>query len=130
MTISTGLYQMAMRMLYREGQSAFLHQVDMSGGTYNYATGINTPVADVVTPVRIILLDFAILANGLQPKPNSLIESNDKQCYMSAETFPRHPSPVGDYIVDSVGNKWTIKLVKEYNLTGAQPIMFDLLVRK
>lgn len=130
MSISNGLYLMAQKMLAREGQSATLYQVDTDASDYDPSTGLNTPSAPLQTPVKIILLDFAILANGLQPKPNTLIEANDKQCYMSAEVFPKHPSPVGDYLVDSSGNRWAIKLVKEYNLNGSQAIMFDLLVRK
>jgi hypothetical protein len=111
----------------REGKDAQIVQVGKDG-TYDPTTGSYSDT-DVTTACRIIMFDFALLTNGVQTKAGTLIEANDKQVYMTAPLLVGKPSATGDYLLIN-GKQWRIMLIKEYNPTTSQTIMYDLLVRK
>ena len=135
MSISTALYNGTVKpMMAKDGCDATLVQIDKSGGDYDVETGTNTPGTPVQTQVRIMLFDFALLSNGIQTKTGTLIEANDKECYMDVRYYTNtnlasHPSPTGDYLIIN-GEQWAIKLVKEDNPSQSFTIKYNLLLRK
>ncbi len=63
----------------------------------------------------------------------TLIEANDKQCYMDAKAtngtdISRAVSAVDHLVID--GETWRVMNVKEYNPSGSYTIMYDLMLRK
>lgn len=128
----SNLYRMVYNILRREGTTATLTQLAASG-TYDPTTSSYTPAASVTTSVKVVLLDYSASQNGTYVNENTLIQANDKQCYMDAKIngvdLATKPSPAGDTIT-AAGQTYRILNVKEYNPTGAYTIMYDLLLRK
>lgn len=118
----------------REGQTVTISLIDDTG-VYDPDTSEVVLDDPVEHTTKAIFLDFAILANGLQTKGGGTIEMNDKQVYLlpidttTKEVFSRKPSPAGDTITDASGKVWRIVLIKEYNTSGSNTIMYDMLVR-
>ena len=131
-SMSRNLLRMATKILSREGQLCELKFKDLNG-TYDPNTGTNVRLPDVVKDVKIAFLGYSSLSSGIFAKANSLIEDYNNVVYISAvdtagAVFPRCPSPSGDVIVDTSGTEWRIVLVKEYNPSGSQTIMYEALV--
>ena len=131
-SMSLNLLRMATTILAREGQTCELRFKDLNG-TYDPNTGTNVRLPDIVKIAKVAFLGYSSLSSGLFAKANSLIEDYNNVVYISAvdttgNTYPRVPSPSGDVIVDAAGTEWRIVLVKEYNPSGSQTIMYEALV--
>lgn len=132
--LSSDMIPMVRDVVNREGQIVTLSLIDDTG-VYNPDTSEVVLDDPVEHTTKAIFLDFAILANGLQTKGGGTIEMNDKQVYLlpidttTKEVFSRKPSPAGDTITDVNGKVWRIVLIKEYNPSGSNTIMYDMLVR-
>ena len=132
--LSTTLAPMVVSILAREGQTATLSQAAReSETTYTPSTG--EVVGDIASTcsVKIILLDYGLVSNGLQSKAGTTITLDDKQCYMSpydvdGNAFPKDVMPNDRLIVN--GTTWNIITIKEYNPSGSSPIMYDLLIKR
>lgn len=135
MGYSQNLYSIVKNILGREGQSATLvQQPKGTQGTYDVETGVFTGSAPVSTTVKVVVLDYALITNGKVVSNNTLIESNDKECYMDAKSslgvdLASKPSPTGDTLVIN-GETWRIMNVKEVNPSGSYTVMYNLLLRK
>jgi len=128
MSMQNNLYRMVHGILAREGMTASLTQLGV-GGVYDPATSSYTPSASVVTPIRVALLDYSNIANGLTTHGNTLVESGDKQAYADGHSLTTKISPTGDTI--TIGTEvWRIMSVREYNVTTTFSILYDLLLRK
>lgn len=138
MSLSSDLYSVVSSVLSKTGFTATLVQESETGSVYNPLTGENTPPTAVSTNVRVVVMDYALTSNGLQTKIGTLIEANDKQCYMDVKstagvalTIP--VSPNGDKLVIASGpfaGTWRIMNVKQYNPSGNSAIAYDLQLRK
>lgn len=131
-SMSRNLLRMATKILSREGQLCELKFKDLNG-TYDPNTGTNVRLPDVVKSVKVAFLGYSNLSNGLSTETNSVIEAYNNVVYISAvdtagAVLPRCPSPSGDVIVDASGTEWRIVLIKEYNPSGSQTIMYEALV--
>ena len=131
-SMSTNLLRMATQILSREGQTCELKFKDING-VYDPNTGTNTRLPDDVRTVKIAFLGYSNISNGLSTTTNSVIEAYNNVVYISARdtsgnVYPRIPSPTGDVIVDASGTEWRIVLIKEYNPSGSQTIMYEALV--
>ena len=131
MSMQYSLYRTVYLMLQREGTTATLTQ--LSPGTYDPATGTNTPDSSVVTTVQALFLDYSAMT-GSETRPGTIIERGDKQCYLNAKSsagvdLATKPSPAGDTITIN-GVVWRIIDAKEINPTQSYTIMWDLLLRK
>lgn len=126
------LYRMVYSMLQREGTTATLTQQSTTG-TYDPTTSSYTPGTPTTTTVKVVLLDYSASQNGTYVNENTLIQANDKQCYMDAKVngvdLVKKPSPAGDTLTVN-GETYRIMNCKEYNPTGSYTIMWDLLLRK
>lgn len=134
MGYSQNLYSIVKNVLGREGQPATLVQQAKGGSTYDPDTAENVPAAPTQSPVRVILLDYALITNGTVSRTNSLIEADDKECYMDAKDalgndLVDKPSPTGDTLIVG-GVTWRIMNVKEVNPNGSYTVMYNLLLRK
>lgn len=130
---SSSLSGMAQRVISREGVTVSLYQLD-NITNYDPSTGLNTTSTPVLTQIKAAFLDYPSLSYGLMTRNGNLIEVNDKQVYMSpldinGNALTKKLSSGGDYVIDPSGKKWRIVNVKEYNLTGSCPIMYELQVR-
>ena len=128
MAILDQLATMAQQMVNSEGQNVSVTFV--TTGTYNPAT---SSVANTTTTIacKAIFLDFAIEGHGDTTYNGTLIEKGDREVYLPHYSgFPRKVNPGIDYIVDAAGIKWRIIQVKSNNPTGANEILYKLLVRK
>lgn len=131
-SMSINLLRMATKTLTREGQTCELRFKDVNGA-YDPNTGTNVRLPDDVRTVKIAFLGYSNLSNGLAADKNSVIEAYNNVVYISARdtsgnVYPRTPSPSGDVIIDSSGTEWRIVLIKEYNPSGSQTIMYEALV--
>lgn len=131
-SMSINLLRMATQILSREGQTCSLRFKDING-TYDPNTGTNVRLPDDVRTVKITFLGYSNISDGLSATTNSVIESYNNVVYISAKdtsgnVYPRTPSPSGDVIVDASGTEWRIVLIKEFNPSGAQTIMYEALV--
>ena len=131
MGLSTNLAAMAKRKITREGQSCTVYFMDKSADDYDPSTGTNTPSAPVAVASKIAILDLNYESKGSSTYFNTLIEDGDMEGYlMPADGFPRDPDPTGDYVVDSKGVKWRIKVCKGNNPSGSLEIMYRLMLRR
>ncbi len=134
MSFSTNLYSVVKNVMAKGSQTATLVQEQKSTeGSYNPDTGEFTKATATSTTVRVVLIDYALTSNGLQTKSGTLIEANDKQCYMDAKAtngtdISRAVSAVDHLVID--GETWRVMNVKEYNPSGSYTIMYDLMLRK
>lgn len=130
MAILSALKAMADRVIASEGQQVAVYFVTKNDEDYDPTVGDTTPTITSVAS-NAIFLDLGLISNGMMTKAGTLVEMEDKECYLShAAGFPRTPSPTGDYIVDANGDKWRIAVVKQNNPSGSLEIMYKLLCKK
>ena len=114
----------------REGQSCSVTFVDNTE-TYDPSTGTNSAATAVTVSSKVVLLDFALESLGTRTYNGTLIETGDKEFYLTKQTsFPRDPNPSSDYLTDASGVKWLFKIVKNNNPTGTDEVMLQGLVRR
>lgn len=83
-------------------------------------------------PVRVIVMDFALISNGTLTDKGTLVISSDKQVYMDMTQSdgtqpPIKPQANGFKLI--VGTTtYRITVVKEYNPSTQRTIMYDLKV--
>lgn len=129
-SLSANLYSVVKNTMTRTGTDATL--VIPSGiQSYDPSTGTVTE-ADVTYPVRVIVMDFALISNGTLTDRGTLITSTDKQVFMDA-TQSDGSQPTQPILADGcklvVGSTtYRITVVKQYNPTTTASIMFDLKV--
>lgn len=81
-------------------------------------------------PVRVILMDFALISNGTLTDKGTLVTSSDKQVYMDMTQVDGTQPPIkleanGFKLV--VGTTtYRISVVKQYNPSTSRTIMYDL----
>lgn len=81
-------------------------------------------------PVRVIVMDFALISNGTLTDKGTLITSSDKQVYMDMTQADGTQPPITlesngfRLVVGSV--TYRITVVKQYNPSTTQTIMYDL----
>jgi hypothetical protein len=125
---------MAQRLLAQEGSTSTLYFVDEDGGGYDPDTGTSTNSAAVAASCKTIFLDLIQMDRGDGSYSKELLEKSDKEVYLSPQpvtgTYPRSPNAIGDYLVDSEGVKWRVTFVKTYNPSGANVILYKLLVKR
>lgn len=122
------LLRMVRSILAREGVDATLVQPSTTG-VYNPATGAYTPATPATNTIRVALVDFGNITNGLTTHNGTLIEAGDKQAYADGHSLTTKISPTGDTL--TIGTTtWRIMSVREYNVTGSYSILYDLLLRK
>lgn len=125
---------MVIRRLAKEGKTVTLSQPPREEDvTYNPTTGDVTGGTTSTCSVKALILDFALVSNGLQSKAGTVISIDDKECYLSpvdtnGTAFPKQLRPNDKLTID--GHNWTIVTIKEYDLTGSNPIMYKLLIKR
>ncbi len=128
-SFTANLYSVVKNVMARTGGNAFL-LVDTAGG-YDPATDTDTLVTTEY-PVRICIFDFALIRNGNLAQKDTLISMNDKQVFLDdmqsdGNRLPFRITPTGMRL--RVGTDvYRITVVKEYNPTGNERIMYDLKV--
>ena len=122
---------MTQKFLNREGQTVTVYFVDNSVDDYNPSTGTNTPSTDTSVVTKAVLLPFLFETRGDTTYSGTLIEKEDRECYLSTKVaFPRQPNGAGDYLIDAEGTKWRILVSKPHNPSGVLEIMYKLLLRR
>jgi hypothetical protein len=125
---------MSARLIATEGSTSTLYFVDEDGSGYNPDTGTSTNSATVASICKTVFLDLIQLDRGDGSYSKELLEKSDKEVYLSPKpvtgTYPRHPNAIGDYLVDAAGLKWHVTFVKSYNPSGANVILYKLLVKR
>lgn len=85
---------------------------------------------EVEYPVRVIVLDFALISNGLLTDKGTLVTSSDKQVYMDMTQSDGSQPPIkleANGFRLKVGTTiYRIAVVKEYNPSTQHTIMYDL----
>lgn len=108
--------------------------VQTANGEYDPATGTVTPVV-TQTPVQAILMDLTLSSNGLSTRFGTLVEQGDKQLLVR----PPHKATEGATPMDinSASDKvlvhgveYKVVTFKEINPTGADPLVYDLYIRR
>ena len=131
MGVLNNLKAMADKMIAAEGQAVVVYFVNNTGNSYDPSTGTNTSDSPIGINSRAVLLNYALESTGKTTYNNSLIEKDDRECYLSWKAdFPRDPSPASDYLVDSSGTQWAIVTVKHNNPSGSCEIMYNLQLRR
>lgn len=131
-SLSANMYSVVKNVMARTGVSATL--ICPSGGnTYDPNTSTVT-YSEVEYPVRVIVMDFALITNGLVVEKNSLISSNDKQVYMDATqsngSQPALPVTANGCKLRVGSKEYRITVVKQYNPSTLSTIMYDLKVEE
>lgn len=77
--LSDNLTPMVLRVLAREGKTVTLVQpARQEELTYDPSTGETSVVADSTCSVKAVVLDFALVSNGMQSKAGTTITIDDK----------------------------------------------------
>lgn len=103
-------------------------------GVYDPSTG-SVASLPVETGVEGILMDLMLKANGLSVKYDTLVLAGDKEFFLRPPhktygwTTPVTIVPAVDKIKVG-GITYTILVVKEYDPTGADPILYSLYLRR
>lgn len=132
--LSDNLTPMVLRVLAREGKTVMLVQpARQEELTYDPSTGETSVVADSTCSVKAVVLDFALVSNGMQSKAGTTITIDDKECYLSpldvnGAAFPKTLRPNDKILFGS--ETWNILTIKEYNPSGSSPIMYKLLIKR
>lgn len=129
MSLSANLKKIVTSVMAKTGTDATL--ICPSVGVYDYDT--NSVVSTPVTyPVRVIVMDFALISNGALADKNTLIASSDKQVYMdmtqSDGTQPHITLESTGYSLQVGSTTYRITVVKQYNPSTSSCIMYDLKV--
>ena len=130
MSFSSNLKSIVTDIMAQTGTAATL-VCPAQNSTYDPATGENTSV-ETTYPVRVIVMDFALISNGILTDKGTLVTSSDKQVYMDATQADGTQPPVNiqsngfKLIVGSV--TYRITVVKQYNPSTTETIMYDLKV--
>jgi hypothetical protein len=108
--------------------------IKQADGEYDPATGT---VSSVITqvPVEAILMDLTLNSNGLSTRFNTLVVAGDKQLIVRPpnKTDPAAPALSINTATDRVlvnGIEYKLVTFKEVNPTGADPVLFDLYIRR
>lgn len=103
-------------------------------GSYNPATSEYSSV-QVDTPCKAILLDLTRDQSGLSRKFGTLMLAGDKELYLlppeKADTLasPLVIDTTNDRVVVN-GVQYKVENMKEINPNGANPIVYDLMLRR
>ena len=132
--LHTRLAPMVAKTLAREGVTAILSQPPReSERTYNPSTGEMTGGTTATCSVKIVMLDFGLVSNGLQSKAGTTISIDDKEVYLSpldvnGAAFPKTLMPNDKLTIGS--EVWNILTIKEYAPNTVNNIMYKLLVKR
>lgn len=116
-------------------ESGFIaYYVRQADGEYDPATG-TVPVTTSQRPVQAILMDLTLNSNGLSTRFGTLVVSGDKQLLVRPphKTYPTDPKLAINTATDRVlvnGLEYKIVTFKEINPTGADPVLYDLYIRR
>lgn len=129
MSFSSNLKSVVKRVMARTGTNATL--ICPSVGSYDYDTNTVTAV-EATYPVRVIVMDFALISDGTLADKNTLDTSSNKQVYMDMTQADGSQPPI---ILQSNGFRlqigtttYRITVVKQYNPSTQATIMYDLKV--
>jgi hypothetical protein len=110
----------------------FATYVQRVNGGYDTATGENTIIATEI-PIRAILMDLTLRANGLGDIPGTLIQEGDKELYVQPPNKNIYQAitvnPASD-VVKINGTEYKIVTMKEINTTGSDATLYCLYIRK
>lgn len=130
MSFSSNLKSIVTDIMAQTGTDATL-VCPAQNPTYDPATGENTSV-ETTYPVRVIVMDFALISNGILTDKGTLVTSSDKQVYMDTTQADGTQPPVSiqangfKLIVGST--TYRITVVKKYDPSTTSAIMYDLKV--
>lgn len=112
---------MALDLITEFGQPVALR--DTVKGSYNPATGANTPDTVSERTAQGILLDFT----GQEFQANSLIKTGDKKLKIAASGLATPPTLLSKVVIQ--GKTWSIvPPLKDINPAGT-PLLYELQVR-
>lgn len=132
--LHTSLAPMVAKALSREGVTATLSQPPReSERTYDPSTGDTTGGSTATCSVKIVMLDFGLISNGLQSKAGTNISIDDKEVYLSpldvnGTAFPKVLMPNDKLTIGS--EVWNILTIKEYAPNTVNNIMYKLLIKR
>jgi hypothetical protein len=120
--------------IFREFPILIAQYKTYTDGPYNPDTG---SVSQTVTStdVEAIMMDLTLQSNGLSTKFGTLVIAGDKELFVRPrhKTNPTKPimaiNPATDRVVVN-GITYKIVTFKEINPTGADPILYDLYLRR
>ena len=122
--LAENLYTIVNEVLARVGTDAVLS--DPSGSDYDPETGEVIPITTDY-PVRVAVMDFALISNGGLVDKNSLRASQDKQVYLDGRNLP-FKIQANKHTLTAGGTTYRITVIKEYNPSLESHIMYDLKV--
>ncbi len=94
---------------------------------YNpYTSGVSP--SEVVYDVQAIVFDYTNKQEGSTTKPNTLIQTGDKQVYLIPNIDVTRVDPTTDFIVIN-GRRHKIVAAKSVDPTQSSPYYFELFVR-
>lgn len=103
-------------------------------GDYDTSTS-EYAIVKVDTPVKIILLDFDRISNGLSSKFGTEVLAGDKELYLLPTqkadplAIPINPNPTSDRITVA-GTTYKIVVVKSADPTGSNPLLYNMMLRR
>jgi hypothetical protein len=113
-------------MLSRYGGDGVL--ISRGDTPYNYSTSTQEQREDCY-PLRMLAFDFLQKKDGDRPMQNTLIQSGDKQIYMSAGSWvPRPIAGVDEIVYNS--RVYSIVTVKELNPSGSTTVYTEMFIRE
>lgn len=129
MSLSTNLKKIVTSVMAKTGTDATLICPPVADYDYENNTVTATPVT---YPVRVIVMDFALISNGALVDKNTLTQSSDKQIYLDMTQADGTQPPI---TLESTGyslligsTTYRITVVKQYNPSTSSVIMYDLKV--
>jgi hypothetical protein len=101
--------------------------VDNGDTSYDPATS-STGTAESQYPIRLLAQDYIQKASGISAQAGGLIQTGDKQFFILPNGAPKL-RPEVDYILFE-GFRWTVKVFKDHNPSGAKSYMYEVFARR
>lgn len=124
MTIYDRAAATALRLLTKYGQTVTLRRI--TTGDYDPSTGSASQTTTDYT-ASAAKFDFDFRMSGMTFVPGTLIQSGDKQIFMSAHSLGITPAP-GDQVIIGV-DTWPVMGVKELKPADTA-VLYEILGRK